>query len=48
MSDQQQHDSSTNPSEEEQERVDDLPSGSGSGDDHADTASGGAPESPER
>lgn len=48
MSDQHQHGSSTSPSEEEQERVDDLPTGSGSDDDHADTASGGAPERPER
>lgn len=49
MSDQQQHGSSTSPSEEEQERVDDLPTGAGSGDEPADedTTSGGAPEDPD-
>lgn len=49
MSDQQQHGSSTSPSEEEQERVDDLPTGAGSGDEpeHQDPTSGGAPEPPE-
>ncbi|WP_175414244.1 hypothetical protein [Agrococcus sp. SGAir0287] len=50
MSDQQHDESSTSPSEEERERVDDLPSGAGSGDepDHQDPTSGGAPEQPER
>ncbi|NQX12673.1 hypothetical protein HQQ80_13630 [Microbacteriaceae bacterium VKM Ac-2855] len=40
---------STNPSDEEKDRVDDLPTGAGEGDTDAseeDTASGGAPDEP--
>mgnify|MGYP000923202542 CR=1 FL=1 len=49
MGDQQHHESSTNPSDEERERVDDLPTGAGSGDEpeHQDPTSGGAPEHPD-